>query len=168
MLRGLLPPPHGLCLILLDPFSYVIRLGKSQLCLYITVLSLALELGNALRVPEGRYREQTENGAQQDMPRSSMRERPCFHEEHLTPEFATLPVRYRKQDSALRTSPYAKPKRGLRPQIPMRTSISEYREDELIQLLKWIASDGQLRTDDQIIDEMVSTLGFSRRGNRIE
>ncbi|HXM09215.1 MAG TPA: RHS repeat-associated core domain-containing protein, partial [Terriglobales bacterium] len=45
------------------------------------------------------YREQTENGAQQDMPRSSMRERPCFHEEHLTPEFATLPVRYRKQDS---------------------------------------------------------------------
>jgi hypothetical protein len=50
----------------------------------------------------------------------------------------------------------------------MRTSISEYREDELIQLLKWIASDGQLRTDDQIIDEMVSTLGFSRRGNRIE
>jgi hypothetical protein len=37
-----------------------------------------------------------------------------------------------------------------------------------MQLLRWIASDGQLRTDDQIVDEMVSTLGFSRRGIRIE
>jgi NOL1/NOP2/fmu family ribosome biogenesis protein len=36
-----------------------------------------------------------------------------------------------------------------------------------MQLLRWIASDGQLRTDDQIVDEMVSTLGFSRRGIRI-
>jgi hypothetical protein len=39
---------------------------------------------------------------------------------------------------------------------------------ELIQLLRWIASDGQLKTDDQIIDEMVAVLGFSRRGARIE
>jgi len=37
-----------------------------------------------------------------------------------------------------------------------------------IQLLRWIASDGQLRTDDQIVDEMVAVLGFSRRGVRIE
>ena len=59
-------------------------------------------------------------------------------------------------------------RRGPRPPVPMRTSISEYREGELIQLLRWIASDGQLRTDDQIIDEMIPTLGFSRRGVRIE
>ena len=59
-------------------------------------------------------------------------------------------------------------KRGPRPPIPVRTSISEYREGELIQLLRWIASDGQLRTDDQIIDEVIPTLGFSRRGVRIE
>jgi hypothetical protein len=38
----------------------------------------------------------------------------------------------------------------------------------LIQLLRWIASDGQLRTDDEIIDEIVPVLGFSRRGVRIE
>ena len=39
---------------------------------------------------------------------------------------------------------------------------------ELNRLLAWIASDGHLRTDDQIIDEMVAELGFSRRGARIE
>jgi hypothetical protein len=81
----------------------VIRLGKGQLCLYITVLSLALEFGNALRVPEVRYREQTENGAQQDMPSSSVGKGFCFHAQELTPEFATNPDRYRKQASALRT-----------------------------------------------------------------
>jgi very-short-patch-repair endonuclease len=64
--------------------------------------------------------------------------------------------------------PSATPKRGPRPPVPVRTSISEYREGELIQLLRWIASDGQLRTDDQIIDEMILALGFGRRGSRIE
>jgi len=59
-------------------------------------------------------------------------------------------------------------KRGPRPTVPVRTSIGEYRESELMQLLSWIASDGWLRTDDQIIDEMIPTLGFSRRGVRIE
>lgn len=62
----------------------------------------------------------------------------------------------------------AKPRRGPRPNIPVRTAINQYSTFELVQLLQWIASDGQLRTDDQIIDEMVATLGFSRRGARIE
>src|SRR5208337_4118097 len=62
----------------------------------------------------------------------------------------------------------AAPQRGSRPQVPMRTSISQYSILELAQLLRWIASDGQLRTDDQIINEMVAALGFSRRGARIE
>jgi hypothetical protein len=39
---------------------------------------------------------------------------------------------------------------------------------ELTQLLQWIASDGTLRTDNQIVDEMVAALGFSRRGVRIK
>jgi hypothetical protein len=55
-----------------------------------------------------------------------------------------------------------------KPPVPVRTSISEYRESELIELIKWIASDDQLRTDDQIIDEIIPVLGFSRRGVRIE
>jgi very-short-patch-repair endonuclease len=62
----------------------------------------------------------------------------------------------------------ALPRRGPRPSIPVRTSINQYRKEELIHLLRWISSDGQLRTDDQIVDEMVAALGFSRRGTRIE
>jgi hypothetical protein len=69
----------------------VIRSGKGELRLQVTVLSLALEFGNVLRVPEGRYRQQTENGAQQDMPQISVRNGHCSHAQQLTPEFATLP-----------------------------------------------------------------------------
>jgi very-short-patch-repair endonuclease len=65
-------------------------------------------------------------------------------------------------------TPSATPTRGPRPLIPVRTSIGEYRVGELIQLVSWIASDGQLRTNDQIIDEIIPILGFSRRGVRIE
>lgn len=83
MLRGLLPPLHGLRLILRHSFTEVIRLGKGQLCFYVSVLSLALEFGDALRVPDGQYREQTENGAQQDMPPSSVCRGPCFHARSL-------------------------------------------------------------------------------------
>lgn len=52
--------------------------------------------------------------------------------------------------------------------VTVRTSITPYTSTELTQLLRWIASDGKLRTDDQIVDEMVAALGFSRRGVRIE
>lgn len=72
----------------------MIRLGKGQLRLYITVLSLALEFGDTLRIPEVRYRDQTENGAQQDMPSSSVGKGFYFHAQELTPEFATNPDRY--------------------------------------------------------------------------
>lgn len=59
-------------------------------------------------------------------------------------------------------------RRGCRPTVPKRDSIDEYATNELISLVQWIKSDGELRTDDQIIEEMVSELGFSRRGSRIE
>ena len=65
-------------------------------------------------------------------------------------------------------SPNGALRRGPRPMIAVRTSIDQYSTVELTQILRWIASDGQLRTDDQIIDEMVTALGFSRRGVRIE
>jgi hypothetical protein len=71
-------------------------------------------------------------------------------------------------DDPNHNTPSAIPKRGPKPPVPVRTSISEYHGSEWIELLKWIASDGQLRTDDQIIDEIVPVLGFSRRGVRIE
>lgn len=55
-----------------------------------------------------------------------------------------------------------------RPAIPLKPSIAHYRTRELIELIQWIASDGRLRTDDEIVAEMVSALGFARRGARIE
>jgi hypothetical protein len=38
----------------------------------------------------------------------------------------------------------------------------------LAELINWIASDGKLRTDEEIVSEMLSVLGFARRGVRIE
>jgi len=55
-----------------------------------------------------------------------------------------------------------------RPRIPARSSIVEYTRGELTKYVDWINSDGQLRTDEEIITEMVSLLGFSRRGSRIQ
>ena len=70
----------------------MIRLSKGQLRLYITVLSLALEFGDALPVHEGPHRDHAQDAGQQHMP-SSMLESPSFHAQQLTLEFATLPDR---------------------------------------------------------------------------
>lgn len=58
--------------------------------------------------------------------------------------------------------------RGPRPNVPIRDSITEYYDSEIMQLIKWINSDGHLRTDDEIIEELLPELGFTRRGARIE
>jgi very-short-patch-repair endonuclease len=74
-------------------------------------------------------------------------------------------------DTSLRTNgnnQAAAMKRGSRPKIPVRPSITQYAPYELVQLIEWISSDGKLRTDDEIVTEMVSALCFSRRGARIE
>jgi very-short-patch-repair endonuclease len=55
-----------------------------------------------------------------------------------------------------------------RPAIPLKPSITHYSARELEELVKWIVSDGKLRTDEEILSEMVSALGFARRGVRIE
>lgn len=54
-----------------------------------------------------------------------------------------------------------------RPPVPRRATIDDYTSSELDRLLAWVQSDGRLRTDEQLIDEMVAELGFSRRGRRI-
>jgi hypothetical protein len=55
-----------------------------------------------------------------------------------------------------------------RPAIPRKPSITQYSTRELTELVKWVSSDGMLRTDEEIMSEMVSVLGFARRGTRIE
>ena len=52
--------------------------------------------------------------------------------------------------------------------IPVRASITEYTTRELQALLRWVQSDGKLRTSDELADEMFAALPFSRRGAKIE
>ena len=52
--------------------------------------------------------------------------------------------------------------------IPIRSSITEYTNTELQLLLRWVKSDGRLRTNDELADEMFEALPFSRRGSKIE
>ena len=58
--------------------------------------------------------------------------------------------------------------RETRPNVPKRSKIDDYTQAELIALIRWILSDGCLRTDEEILREMVLELGFKRRGARID
>jgi hypothetical protein len=58
--------------------------------------------------------------------------------------------------------------RGPRPLLPQRESITGFHPHELHSLVHWIESDGRLRTDDELITELVKELGFQKRGARIE
>jgi hypothetical protein len=59
-------------------------------------------------------------------------------------------------------------RREQRPDVPQRDKIDQYSIHELITLIRWILSDGYLRTDDEIVQEMVQQLGFKKRGVRIQ
>ena len=52
--------------------------------------------------------------------------------------------------------------------IPARDSITEYTSSELRALLNWVKSDGKLRTNEELADEMFAALPFARRGSKIE
>jgi len=51
--------------------------------------------------------------------------------------------------------------------VPKGLSISEYDPEELEDLACWINCDGRLRTEDEVVEEMIVELGFKRRGARI-
>jgi hypothetical protein len=48
-----------------------------------------------------------------------------------------------------------------------RGSIDEYSMSELAALARWIESDTLLRTEDELLAEMIRVLGFARRGSKI-
>lgn len=54
------------------------------------------------------------------------------------------------------------------PPIPKRNGIGDYTRGELRALYDWVASDGRLRTHDELADEMFAALPFSRRGSKID
>lgn len=55
-----------------------------------------------------------------------------------------------------------------RPALERGLDISFYNPKDLDRLLLWIRSDGQLRTDDQLIQAAMDDLCFQRRGGRID
>jgi len=59
------------------------------------------------------------------------------------------------------------PSRGPRPMVAPGLSIDEYSPTQLQELVRWVRSDGRLRTDDEILEEVMAALEFSRRGTRI-
>ena len=54
-----------------------------------------------------------------------------------------------------------------RPRLGPRRPITECSTAELDHLVAWVQSDGRLRTDEELLDELVTELGFRRRGSRI-
>ena len=57
--------------------------------------------------------------------------------------------------------------RGKRPPIPEYESIQDYHDSELFLLAQWILSDGILRTDQVLFEELFDQLGFRRKGTNI-
>ena len=60
------------------------------------------------------------------------------------------------------------PRRHSAPGIWVYDSIDEYSHEELVAIARWIESDGLLRTDAQLFEEIFDELPFRRRGSRIE
>jgi very-short-patch-repair endonuclease len=83
------------------------------------------------------------------------------------------PVRvHRAVDEAGSSTPDATvaadlPTRGPRPPVPAGLPIDQYSQRDLITITHWIESDTLLRTEDQVLAEVMRTLGFKRRGSRI-
>lgn len=57
--------------------------------------------------------------------------------------------------------------RGPQPRVPMRETIDQYSNRELCQIAEWVASDGLLRTDEELLRDIFHTLPFKRMGGRI-
>jgi hypothetical protein len=64
------------------------------------------------------------------------------------------------------TAPAAR--RGQPPPVPKGLPIDDYDDRSLGRLLRWVKSDGRLRTDDDLLDAMMEELGLERHGRRID
>jgi restriction endonuclease-like protein/AAA domain-containing protein len=59
------------------------------------------------------------------------------------------------------------PRSRPKPQLPYGQPIANYTHQELVRLIGWIESDTLLRTEEELLDEVMNELGFQRRGSRI-
>ena len=73
-----------------------------------------------------------------------------------------------REQVAAKVADLGKPRRnGTRPRVRTGAPITDYEHRELVALAQWVTSDGLLRTEGQIVDEMIGELGYKRRGKRI-
>jgi very-short-patch-repair endonuclease/DNA polymerase III delta prime subunit len=56
---------------------------------------------------------------------------------------------------------------GSRPFVLAGKPIHAYADSELVALVRWIESDDLLRTEDELVDEMMRELGFRRHGKNV-
>ena len=64
-------------------------------------------------------------------------------------------------------APLAAARPGRMPVRPGLGSITAYSHSELVALIHWIESDTLLRTEDELLNDAISLLGFKRRGKNI-
>ncbi len=89
-------------------------------------------------------------------------------------EHPAVIVRAQRPSSASGPAPAAavsangNPARGPKPRVTPRDRIADYPESQIRSVLDWIASDGRLRDDDEMLADAVPALGFARRGKLIE
>ncbi|MCY0907412.1 MAG: AAA domain-containing protein [Sulfobacillus thermotolerans] len=57
---------------------------------------------------------------------------------------------------------------GPPPKVTPGLSIDQRGDEELVQLIAWLESDGRLRTNEELVKELMSLLGYKRRGPRID
>jgi hypothetical protein len=78
----------------------------------------------------------------------------------VSPTFsAARPPDFRKGDPP--------PPRGLRPAVYRGRPITDYSQAQLRAIVRWIESDTLLRTRDELVDEVMRELGFTKHGKRI-
>lgn len=82
------------------------------------------------------------------------------------PATAPTPTASRTEVGSPPPGPVAR-QRGPRPAVPVRESIEQYGGRELRQIAEWVASDGLLRTDEELIRGIFDALPFERLGGRI-
>jgi very-short-patch-repair endonuclease len=57
--------------------------------------------------------------------------------------------------------------RGPRPAVPSGVPIDQHPPQDLVAVVRWIESDGLLRTEGELVAEAMQELGYQRRGARI-
>jgi very-short-patch-repair endonuclease len=63
--------------------------------------------------------------------------------------------------------PRSEPRRARRPPVPRGLRIADYSDSQLDRLARWIRSDGRLRTEQEVTDELFRDLAFQRRTSKI-